>query len=57
MGSTLTTIRSGDMKKKQRRKCRELDKKFGLAKGATEWYLSRTNGIIPNAKTKGGQNA
>lgn len=45
------------MKKKQRRKCRELDKKFGFAKGATEWYLSRTNGIIPSAKTKGGQNA
>ena len=45
------------MTKKQRLKCRALDKKFGLAKGATEWYLSRTNGIIPSAKTKGGQNA
>lgn len=51
------TIRSGDMTKKNRRRCRELDKKYGLAKGATEWYLSRANGIISNAKTKGEQNA
>lgn len=45
------------MKKKQRRRCRELDKRYGLAKGATEWYLSRANAIIPNAKTKGERNA
>ena len=45
------------MTKKQRRKCRELDRKYGLAKGATEWYLSKANGIIPNGETKGVKNA
>lgn len=37
------------MKKKERRRCRELDRKFGLKKGSTEWLKS----VIMKGSKKG----
>jgi len=41
------------MKKKDRRRCKELDRKYGLAKGSTEWLLNRMSNV---AKKKGMKN-